>query len=116
MFLHCGSRGLGHQVRQDYQREMDAAARCYGMSLPDRQLACAPLSSPESQRYFGAMAAAANFAWANRQVISHSTREAFAKVFGRPARQLGLGLVYDVSHNIQDRGVRSRRGRASPSR
>jgi tRNA-splicing ligase RtcB len=100
VFLHCGSRGLGHQVCQDYLREMDAAGKRYGISLPDRQLACAPLRSPEGQAYFKAMSCAANFAWANRQCITHAVREAFAKVFGRPARELGMYLVYDVSHNI----------------
>ena len=99
VLIHSGSRGLGHQVCTDFLDLMlDAAAR-YGIHLPDRQLACAPLTSPEGERYLGAMAAAANFAFANRQVMAHLTREAFARVLGRPKEELGMGLVYDVAHN-----------------
>jgi tRNA-splicing ligase RtcB (3'-phosphate/5'-hydroxy nucleic acid ligase) len=100
VFIHCGSRGLGHQVCTDHVALLDRAMKRYGISVPDRQLACAPIDSPEGTAYLGAMAAAANFAWANRQMISHAVREAFAGVLGSDARRLGLGLVYDVSHNI----------------
>jgi tRNA-splicing ligase RtcB len=100
VFLHTGSRGLGHQVCDDHLRVMAQAAPRYGIALPDRQLACAPYRSPEGQRYFAAMQAAANFAWANRQTITHAVRGAFARVFGRDAEQLGMRLVYDVAHNI----------------
>ncbi len=99
-FFHCGSRGLGHQVCDDHLRLMSPSARRYGFELVDRQLASAPFRSDEGQRYFRAMAAAANFAWANRQVIMHRVRETFAKVFGRGARDLGMTLVYDVAHNM----------------
>ena len=99
VLIHCGSRGLGHQVCTDHLAAMDRAAARYGIVLPDRQLACAPLGTPEADGYLAAMAAAANFAWANRQVISHDVREAFGRVFGRDVGE-GMGLVYDVSHNI----------------
>jgi tRNA-splicing ligase RtcB len=79
---------------------MDAAMARYGITLPDRQLACAPIDSDEGRRYLGAMAAAANFAWANRQTIGHAVRDAFARVLGEDAAKLGLELVYDVSHNM----------------
>ncbi len=98
-FFHCGSRGFGHQVCQDFLGVMEQAQSKYGISLPDRQLACAPVESPEGRRYLSAMAAAANFAWANRQCITHSIRLAFEQVFGRPAADLGLDLLYDVAHN-----------------
>lgn len=98
--IHTGSRGFGHQVCTDYIPVMDGAARKAGIELPDRQLACAPLSSPEGRRYFSAMAAAANFAFANRQIIAAEVREAFESVLGRGWRQLGLQVVYDVAHNI----------------
>jgi tRNA-splicing ligase RtcB len=100
VFIHTGSRGLGHQVCEDYLKTADQVSRRYDFRLPDRQLACAPVRSPEGQAYLAAMAAAANFAWANRQCITHWVREAFAKVFQRPAEQLGLTLIYDVAHNI----------------
>ena len=99
-FIHCGSRGLGHQVCTDHVAVMDRTMGRYGIEVPDRQLACAPLDSPEGRAYLGAMAAAANFAWANRQTIGHAVRCAFERVLGRDARSLGLDLVYDVSHNI----------------
>jgi tRNA-splicing ligase RtcB (3'-phosphate/5'-hydroxy nucleic acid ligase) len=99
-FIHSGSRGLGYQVCDDYLGVMlDASAR-YGIELPDRQLCCAPLGSPEADRYLGAMRAAANYAFANRQVMAHRVREAFQKVLGRPWDGLGLDLVDDVAHNI----------------
>lgn len=100
LLIHTGSRGLGHQVCDDYVRTMGGAVQKYGISLPDRQLACAPVKSPEGQAYFAAMACAANYAWANRQCITHWAREAFASVFGKSWRELGLGMVYDVAHNI----------------
>ena len=100
VLIHSGSRGLGYQVCDDFLQVMLGAAREHGIELPDRQLACAPLGSPEAQRYLGAMYAAANFAFGNRQVMAHRVREAFARVFERPWEELGLGLVYDVAHNI----------------
>jgi tRNA-splicing ligase RtcB len=99
VLIHSGSRGLGHQVCTDFLDLMLDAAGRYGIDLPDRQLACAPLTSPEGERYLGAMSAAANFAFANRQVMAHLVREAFARVMGRPWRELGMDLVYDVAHN-----------------
>jgi tRNA-splicing ligase RtcB (3'-phosphate/5'-hydroxy nucleic acid ligase) len=98
--VHCGSRGLGHQVCTDYLAEMGGAMKKYGISLPDRQLACVPIHSPEGEAYLGAMRAAANFAWANRQAISHFLRGAFRKVLGDSVR---LDLIYDVCHNIAKR-------------
>ena len=98
--IHTGSRGFGHQVCTDFIPLMDRAARQARIALPDRQLACAPIGSPEGRRYFAAMAAAANFAFANRQVITHEVRSAFEAVFGRGWRDLGLRVVYDVAHNI----------------
>jgi len=99
VLIHSGSRGFGHQVCTDYVRRMDAVLTRYGISLPDRQLACAPLSSPEARDYLGAMAAAANFAWANRATLAHRVRQALAQVLGadvaRHTRQ-----VYDVAHNV----------------
>jgi tRNA-splicing ligase RtcB len=97
VLIHCGSRGLGHQVCTDYLKTMDAAMRKYGISLPDRQLACVPMDAPEGGDYLAAMAAAANFAWANRQGITHEARGSFRKIFGDDAQ---LRVVYDVAHNI----------------
>ena len=97
--VHTGSRGFGYQVCADSIKGMEAAARRHDIRLPDRQLCCAPLSSEPGRRYLAAMAAAANYAFANRQVIGHWVRESFAEVFGR-AEPLGLRLVYDVAHNI----------------
>lgn len=97
VLIHTGSRGLGHQVCTDYVRLMDQVMSRYGIRLPDRQLACAPLSSPEGQDYFAAMCAAANFAWSNRQAITHSARTVFTRAFGDAGK---LTLVYDVAHNI----------------
>lgn len=97
VLIHSGSRGLGHQVCTDYLRDMGAAMKRYGIELPDRQLACVPVHSKEGQEYLGAMRAAANFAWANRQGISHFTRGAFKRIFGEKEE---LRLVYDVCHNI----------------
>jgi tRNA-splicing ligase RtcB len=100
VFIHTGSRGLGHQVCTDYLRLSERAGRQHGIHLVDRQLACMPLRSPEGRRYVGAMSAAANFAWANRQLITHWVREGFERVFGKSWEHLGIGLVYDVAHNI----------------
>jgi len=100
-FIHCGSRGLGHQTCQDYLDVMEEAAQKYRIQLPDKQLACAPIGSREGQDYLSAMTAAANYAFCNRQLIAHWTREAFQKVLGRDARDdLGMEVVYDVAHNI----------------
>jgi tRNA-splicing ligase RtcB len=100
VLIHCGSRGLGHQVCTDYLAEMGAAMKRYNISLPDRQLACVPIQSPEGQSYLGAMRAAANFAWANRQAILHFLRGSIRQVFGKETR---IGLIYDVCHNIAKR-------------
>ena len=99
VMLHCGSRGFGHQVGTDYLRRFDQAMRTYGITVRDRELACAPFRSPEGQAYFGAMNAAANTAFANRQLITHRVREVMARVFSRPAEALGLEVIYDVCHN-----------------
>ncbi|MBM3947226.1 MAG: RtcB family protein, partial [SAR202 cluster bacterium] len=100
VLTHCGSRGFGHQVCDDYLKVMDGAMERYQIQLPDRELACAPVTSPEGQDYLKAMRCAANFAWANRQCIAHWIRESFSQVFGRPWRDLGMAQVYDVAHNI----------------
>jgi tRNA-splicing ligase RtcB len=99
VLIHSGSRGLGHQICTDYVREMDARLPDYGIRLPDRQLACAPASSPEGQRYLAAMAAAANFAWANRQAIADGVRRAIRAVLGDEAAER-TEQVYDVAHNV----------------
>lgn len=100
VFIHSGSRGLGYQVCDDFLDLMLKASRRYKIDLPDKQLACAPLDSPEAERYLGAMRAAANFAFANRQMMGHRVRDAFESVFQRTAADLGMDLVYDVAHNI----------------
>jgi tRNA-splicing ligase RtcB len=99
VLIHSGSRGLGHQVCTDYVRTMDAVHARYGIDLPDRQLACAPASSPEGRAYLAAMAAAANFAFANRHAMAHAVREAVARVLG-PDVAAGTRQVYDVAHNV----------------
>jgi tRNA-splicing ligase RtcB (3'-phosphate/5'-hydroxy nucleic acid ligase) len=99
VLIHSGSRGLGHQVCSDYVKRMDAVLSRYGISLPDRQLSCAPASSPEGRAYLAAMAAAANFAWANRQEIANRVRAAVARVLGRGAAE-ATHQVYDVAHNV----------------
>ena len=98
--IHCGSRGLGHQVATDYLRTMEQAMRKYNINVPDRELACAPAQSREGQDYFGAACASVNYALANRQMILHWMRGCFKKVFKRPVEDMGLDLIYDVSHNI----------------
>jgi len=100
VMIHTGSRGLGHQVASDYLMIMERAMRKYGISVPDRELAALPFKSPEAQDYFAAMAAAANFAWTNRQIITHWVRESFKQVFKRDPEELGLEVIYDVAHNI----------------
>lgn len=100
VMIHTGSRGLGYQVCDESIRQMLSAAAKYGIDLTDRQLCCAPLESPEGRRYLAAMAAAANYAFANRQMITHWVRETFEHVFGASEASLGLSLVYDVCHNI----------------
>ena len=100
VFVHTGSRGLGHQVCDDYIKLLMKSSEKYGIELPDKQLCCAPITSPEGQQYLGAMSAAANFAFANRQLIYHWVRETFEKVFGRSAEELGFKLLYDVCHNM----------------
>jgi len=100
VMIHSGSRGLGYQVCDDALKELRGVPAKYGIDLPDRQLVCAPVESPEGQRYLGAMRAAANFAWANRQLLMWQAREVFAEVFGRPWESLDMGLIYDVAHNI----------------
>ena len=100
LLIHTGSRGLGHQVCDDHLRIMEGAVRKYGINLPDRQLACAPIESDEGKDYLAAMACAANYAWANRQCITHWARESFVKVFGKSLEELGMEQVYDVTHNI----------------
>jgi tRNA-splicing ligase RtcB len=115
VMIHSGSRGLGHQVCTEHLKVMQRAVEKYRIELPDRQLGCAPLASPEGRDYLGAMAAAANFAFANRQVMTHWARESFAEALGAGPAGIGLGVVYDVCHNIakmetfdDDRGGRRR--------
>ncbi len=100
VMIHSGSRGLGYQVCDDALRDLRGVPAKYGIQLPDRQLVCAPVDSPEGQAYLGAMRAAANFAWANRQLLMWQARETFAEFFGRPWESLQMNLVYDVAHNI----------------
>ena len=100
LYVHCGSRGLGHQVADDYIKEMVRAMPKYGIEVPDRQLACVPVNSPEGKNYLAAMRCAANYAWANRQCITHWVREAFCRVMGMSEGEAGLQLIYDVTHNI----------------
>jgi tRNA-splicing ligase RtcB len=100
VLIHTGSRGFGHQVCTDHLRVMEGAVSKYGIKLPDRQLACAPIESSEGQDYLAAMACAANYAWANRQCIAHWVRESFSKIFGKSPEKLGMRQVYDVCHNI----------------
>ncbi len=97
VLVHCGSRGLGHQVCTDYLAQMGTAMKKYNIQVPDRQLACVPIPSPEAKAYLAAMRAAANFAWANRQAILHFLRGSFRQIFGKNVR---LDVIYDVCHNI----------------
>jgi len=98
--IHCGSRGLGHQVCTDYVQRFQGVIKRYGIVLPDRQLVSAPIQSPEGQDYLAAMAAAANFAWANRQLLTHQARDAFMKALAGKVRGWDLRLVYDIAHNM----------------
>ena len=98
--IHSGSRALGHQVCTDYVRRLQQASAKYGIKLPDRELACVPFDSPEGQAYFGAMVCAANFAWANRQMMAHLVRQAFDDVLAGKLNRRELAMVYDVAHNI----------------
>lgn len=100
IMLHSGSRGFGYQVCDDYTRSMLKCLSKYNISVPDRQLACAPVKSDEGQAYLGAMRCAANYAWANRQCLMHLTRRTFEKVFNRSEKDLGMDLIYDLAHNI----------------
>ncbi len=100
VLVHTGSRGLGHQVCDDYIKVMLGASRKYGIELPDPQLCCAPIDAPEGRDYLAAMAAAANFAFVNRQMITHWVRETFEQVFRKGPRDLRLDLIYDVCHNM----------------
>jgi len=100
ILIHSGSRGLGYQVCDDALKDLRGVPKKYGIELPDRQLVCAPIESPEGRKYLGAMRAAANFAWCNRQIMTHLTRQVFSDVFEVTAEELGMNLVYDVAHNI----------------
>jgi len=100
IIVHTGSRGLGHQVCDDYIKILMQSTQKYGIELPDRQLCCAPIGSKEGRQYLAAMAGAANYAFANRQIIFHWVRETFERVFRMSSEQLGLKLIYDVCHNI----------------
>src|SRR6184192_3146369 len=98
--IHCGSRGFGHQIAEDYVKLAESRQKDFGFHLVDRQLACLPLQSDEGKAYLAAMACAANFAWANRQLLMYGVRQAFSSVFGRKARAKDVPMVYDVCHNI----------------
>ena len=114
VMLHTGSRGLGHQVATDFIQRMDARLTAEGTQLVDRQLSCAPIASEDGSRYLGAMAAAANFAWANRQMITAGVRRGFAATFGRSAEELGIEVVYDIAHNIAKTETHRTDGRSKP--
>jgi tRNA-splicing ligase RtcB len=98
--IHCGSRGFGHQICSDYVREFQGAVKRYNIQLPDRELVCAPLDSPEGQAYLGAMRCAANYAFANRQVLAYHAREAFQEVLAGKVSNFHLHQVYDITHNM----------------
>ena len=100
VLIHCGSRGFGHQICSDYLRVMERAVEKYNISIPDRELACAPATSNEAHDYYQAMACAVNYAFVNRQVITHWVRQSFEDVFKKPSDELGLNLIYDIAHNI----------------
>ncbi len=103
--IHCGSRGFGHQICTDYVQLFQKAIHKYGIALPDRELVCAPFDTPEGQSYFAAMVAAANFAWTNRQLLTHQVREAFQEALKGKVADVDLRVVYDVAHNIAKREV-----------
>lgn len=98
--IHCGSRGFGHQICSDYVREFQGAVKRYGIQLPDRELVCAPLDSPEGKNYLAAMRCAANYAFANRQVLAHYARKAFEEALAGKVRNWHLHQVYDIAHNM----------------
>jgi tRNA-splicing ligase RtcB len=98
--IHSGSRGFGYEICDNYVHSLQGAPAKYGIELPDRQLVCAPVNSKEGQRYLGAMRCAANYAWANRQVLLHLVRQVFERFFKMSPRDLGMDLIYDVAHNI----------------
>jgi tRNA-splicing ligase RtcB len=98
--IHCGSRGFGHQICTDYVQDFQWAVKNYGIKLPDRELVCAPLDSPEGQAYLGAMKSAANYAFANRQALAYHARRSFKEVFGSQAGEMALRQVYDIAHNM----------------
>ncbi len=98
--IHCGSRGFGHQICTDYVQEFQSAVKRYHIELPDRELVCAPLDSPEGKRYLSAMRCAANYAFANRQVLAHHARQAFEQVLAGKVKNWNLTQVYDIAHNI----------------
>jgi len=100
VMIHTGSRGFGYQVCDDSLRQMGKCLLKYKINVPDRQLACAPVNSPEGRDYIGAMRAAANYAWSNRQILMHLARESFEKIFGQGWHSLGMDLIYDVAHNV----------------
>lgn len=110
VMIHSGSRGCGHQVCSDYLRVMDKAYKEAKLDIPDRQLACAPIDSKEAQNYLKAMFAAANYAWANRQMMTHWIRESFEEVLGKSAKDMDMGIVYDVAHNIAKKETHSYKG------
>ncbi len=111
LMIHCGSRGLGYQVCEDFCRLFVQCLEKYQIVVPDRQLACAPVQSPEGKRYLAAMRSAANFAFTNRQYILHMVRKAFETVFGQTWEELGIHLIYDVAHNIAKIETHSRDGK-----
>src|SRR5512145_2184582 len=113
VLIHSGSRGCGHQVCSDYLRTMDKAYKRHKINIPDRQLACAPVDSDEAQDYFKAMSAAANYAWANRQMIVHWVRESFEQIFHKSAEDMEMNIIYDVAHNIAKKEVHEIKGRAT---
>jgi tRNA-splicing ligase RtcB len=114
VMIHTGSRGFGHQVCTDFLEVMQKAVRKYGIELPDRELACAPFDSPEARDYMAAMKSAANYAWANRQFIMHWVKESFMNVLDTGPKTIGMGLVYDVAHNmakVEEHSVEGRKRR-----
>jgi tRNA-splicing ligase RtcB len=100
IMIHSGSRGLGYQVCDDYTKSMIHCLQKYNINVPDRQLACAPVNSPEGKAYLGAMKCAANYAWANRQCLMYLTRKVFERLFAASWQKMGMELIYDVAHNI----------------
>ncbi len=111
VMIHTGSRGFGHEVCSDYLDVMQSASYKYGIELPDRQLASVPFDSPEGRAYFSAMAGASNFAWANREIITHWVREVFYHVLRMGPKELGMSLVYDVAHNIAKKEIHKLNGK-----